>query len=183
MNATEALAAFADRHRESVQAGAAIGWWMAAQSFQWLRLNTDGSLAGPWGGLLMPEGAYSVRVFTTEAELHWEAIPGETTPRDHELTANEDRNSEITYQRLLWGQASKPSPKAAQELQVGWVQMFEGRVGELYVPITNVHEQITAGARLALVAVETVDTDIHGNAFVTGERLTSVGLWQKGVDQ
>lgn len=175
VSAGDAAAEFVEKYGRK---GDCVGWWSDGRQVAPIRYS--GTVQDvPEGSPRLADGAnpYQMRLFNPSAELRWEDRPGEG--RMHwirEAGAAPDGwvEREPEYPRLLWGTVTAT-------LEAGWCTVFEHRVGELDVPVTE-PELLPLGSRLALYAVEYEIVDEHGNVSVVGERLTRIGPWYKEED-
>jgi CRISPR-associated protein (TIGR03984 family) len=149
-----------------------------------LGLAAGGRLTGPDGPLPLG-GVFSLRLFTTAAELRWvQAAAGrgpavllsETTdpPAGWAVLAT-DPAGVLDGQYALWGRRFDPHPT-----NPAWCRAVEGRIGWLDLPApcpaAPRPEAGVDGRYLALRYREYVARDEHGNAHVAEERLTGITI-------
>lgn len=104
---------------------------------------------------------FEVRAFDSSAEMRW-VHEAKGLGSAFELPCQAAVEG-AQYQRRLWGEADRDAADAA------WVKLKDSRIGSLTVPLP-------AGERgprgeIALVAVEQLSQDAHGNWSVVDERL------------
>jgi len=149
-----------------------------------LGLITGPSLDGPDGPLPLT-GAFSLRLFTSAAELRWvQAAHGQghaviitetaDLPAGWPVT-DTDATDILDGQYALWGGRFDPHPT-----NPGWCRAVEGRIGWLDLPAPCPHAPAPGegvdGRYLALRYREYLDQDDHGNAHVVEERLIGIAV-------
>jgi len=118
---------------------------------------------------------FEARVFNAAGELRWVAdgraafLTEEESQKPKEWTSLEEKNRPLFFQEgqyILWGQR--------REAQDGWVNLFEHRVGNRWVPF-RAEGKMKDGDRLAITYAEYIATaDANGNQAVVAERLTGL---------
>lgn len=147
--------------------GPAVGHWYSPRAVGWFRLDGRGATHLD-RRTDVPADLFLLRVFTLDAELICETLPGDPTPLERTTTAGEQSET-APYRRLLWGHVQQTLPD-------GWVRLADGRVDPFDVPLTDPAGPVPNGARLCLLAAEQVGVDAHGNVVVVGERLREVAV-------
>lgn len=161
----------------------AAGFVSSARAHRAVRL-ADGRLHAA-DGPIDPIDAFSVRLFTPDAELRWVHVGGGSGDAvllsEFALDApgwpsrSTDAADVIDGAYALWGRRFEPHPSTA-----GWCRAAEGRLGVLDVPLDGPAPQLSPPGQewpleyLALTYREYVGLDEHGNAHVVEERLLAI---------
>lgn len=156
------------------------------------RLNSGGEILDYLGQSIDLTAAYEARIFSPIGELRWQRVgvlgqaaflseKNNLAPNNWQACADIDDFADIYRVQdghfLLWGEYFAE----AQNTESNWSRLIDARVGDYYVPLSNLTEKTRAVLCFREYAglVTGMVGEVHGNMQVCEQRLLQIEVIDK----